>query len=291
MRAQWKLTSYLHLPFAPNKFFMQKILLIAATALSISAAALGYLNYGKLADAKTAAEKYESELAAKTKECSKVSADLKVATDKLSMSGSDSEQTGAEVTDLRAQVAKLTSGLADVQKQSADKDATLAQQKSDIEAKDAHMAELEAKVNGTSGAGGAPSEEIKKQMEEKNILVASLNAKIKEMGTQLSALKEREDQRRKQTMRSGLEGRILAVNSAWGFVVISLGDRNGVVNNAEMLIKRGTQLVGKVRITSVEPSTSVADIVANSVRSGFSVQPGDTVIYGGPGEDPLVRNP
>ena len=66
----------------------------------------------------------------------------------------------------------------------------------------------------------------------------------------------------------------------WGF-----GDRNGVVNNAEMLIKRGSQLIGKVRITSVEPSTSIADIVVNSLRSGLSVQPGDTVIYAGPGEE------
>jgi cell shape-determining protein MreC len=83
-------------------------------------------------------------------------------------------------------------------------------------------------------------------------------------------------------MRNGLEGRILAVNPSWNFVILSLGDKNGVVNNAELLINRGGQLIGKVRITSVEPSTSVADIVVNSVRSGLTVQPGDTVIYRGP---------
>ena len=65
-------------------------------------------------------------------------------------------------------------------------------------------------------------------------------------------------------------------------MVISLGDRNGVVNNAELLISRSGQLIGKIRITSVEPSTSVADIVANSVATGLSVQPGDTVVYKGP---------
>jgi hypothetical protein len=92
-------------------------------------------------------------------------------------------------------------------------------------------------------------------------------------------------------MRTGLEGRILAVNQAWNFVVLSLGDRNGVIGNAEMLIKRGSQLIGKVRITSVEPSTSIADIIANSVRSGLTVQPGDTVIYYSPedGSDPLKQ--
>ena len=92
-------------------------------------------------------------------------------------------------------------------------------------------------------------------------------------------------------MRNGLEGRILAVNSSWNFVVLSLGDRNGVVNNAEMLIKRGAQLIGKVRITSVEPSTSIADIVANSIRPGLAVQPGDNVIYMGPVEEPEQKTP
>ena len=55
-----------------------------------------------------------------------------------------------------------------------------------------------------------------------------------------------------------LPGTILAVNQAWNFVVLSLGDRQGVVPNAEMLVQRGGQLLGKVRVTSVEPSTSIA---------------------------------
>ena len=80
-------------------------------------------------------------------------------------------------------------------------------------------------------------------------------------------------------MRNGLQGRILAVNPAWNFVVLNLGDRNGVVNNAELLVKRGTQFMGKVRVTSVEPSTSIADIVANSVPQGATISPGDDVIY------------
>ena len=51
------------------------------------------------------------------------------------------------------------------------------------------------------------------------------------------------------------------------------------MNNAELLVKRGTQLIGKVRVTSVEPSTSIADIVANSVPQGATISPGDSVIY------------
>jgi hypothetical protein len=114
---------------------------------------------------------------------------------------------------------------------------------------------------------------------------AGLESKVKGIESQLSKYKENESRRKANAMKSGLEGRILAVNSSWNFVVLSLGDRNGVVSNAEMIIKRGTQRIGKVRITSVEPSTSIADIVANSISAGLTVQPGDTVIYMGPGEE------
>jgi hypothetical protein len=51
-----------------------------------------------------------------------------------------------------------------------------------------------------------------------------------------------------------------------------------------MLVKRGAQLIGKIRITSVEPSTSIADIVANSTPRGLVIQPGDSVIYAGNAE-------
>jgi len=264
---------------------MHKILLILSVVLSLAAAALGFLNHGTLVTTKTALTSAKGEIEAANKKTASALADAKAANEKLSITGTDTEKLATEVSDLRNQVTKATSGMADVQKQSADKDASIAQMKTDMSAKDARISELEAKVNSSSQPGNDPTQELKKQLEEKDILTSSLQTKIKDQDSQLSALKEREALRRSKSMRSGLEGRILAVNPSWNFVVLSLGDRNGVVNNAEMLIKRGSQLIGKIRITSVEPSTSIADIVANSVRSGLAVQPGDTVIYTGPGDD------
>jgi predicted RNase H-like nuclease (RuvC/YqgF family) len=159
------------------------------------------------------------------------------------------------------------------------------QQKTDMSAKDSRISELETKVSSVTQPTQNPADDLKKQLEEKDLLTAGLQSKLKDQESQLSNLKEREAQRKSKTMRSGLEGRILAVNTSWNFVVLSLGDRNGVINGAEMLIKRGSQLIGKVRITSVEPSTSIADIIPNSFRGSLAVQPGDAVIYPGPAED------
>jgi hypothetical protein len=88
-------------------------------------------------------------------------------------------------------------------------------------------------------------------------------------------------ERRAPTFRPSVRGTVLAVNQAYNFVVLNLGDRQGLEPNAEMLILRDTTIIGKIRISSVEPSTAIGDILGNSLARGVQVQPGDTVIYAG----------
>lgn len=263
---------------------MQKILIIAAAVLSVAAIGLGYLNHAHFVLEKDARHSAEADRDAVNKKITAAYGELKVAQDKLTGVTQDLDKKQPIITDLQARLDKAISAQADLQKQLTQKDADMAQQKTDLAAKDAHIADLESKA--TTNAPVAPQQDdLKKQLDEKDILTAGLQTKLKENETQLSELRKQEAARKSKVMRTGLEGKILAVNPSWNFVVISLGDRNGVVNNSELLINRGGQLVGKVRVTSVEPSTSVADIVVNSVRSGLSVQPGDTVIYKGPESD------
>jgi hypothetical protein len=48
-------------------------------------------------------------------------------------------------------------------------------------------------------------------------------------------------------------------------VVLDVGDKKGVLTNAELLVKRGGTAIGRVRITSVEPASSIADIIPASI--------------------------
>ena len=82
----------------------------------------------------------------------------------------------------------------------------------------------------------------------------------------------------------GIRGTVLAVNQAYNFVVLSLGGRQGVEANTEMLVLRGGgSFIGKIRISSVEPATAIGDIITSSLARGVQVQPGDTVVYAGTG--------
>lgn len=87
--------------------------------------------------------------------------------------------------------------------------------------------------------------------------------------------------RRAATRAPGVRGTVLAVNQAYNFVVLNLGGRQGLEPNSEMLVLRSGTVIGKIRVSSVEPATAIGDIVSGSLARGVQVQPGDIVIYAG----------
>ncbi len=62
-------------------------------------------------------------------------------------------------------------------------------------------------------------------------------------------------------LRADLRGKIVVVDPKWDFVVLNIGDDQGVVVEGEMLVSREGKLVAKVIIRSVQKDRSVANIV------------------------------
>ena len=81
--------------------------------------------------------------------------------------------------------------------------------------------------------------------------------------------------------KNGLSGKVLAYNPGWNFVVLSIGDKSGLKAGANMVVQRGNTMVAKLKVTTVEPNTAIADVLPGSMRGG-KVEPGDTVIFEGP---------
>jgi cell shape-determining protein MreC len=96
-------------------------------------------------------------------------------------------------------------------------------------------------------------------------------------------MRQERQPRRRPSPPPGLHGDVLAVNQAYNFVVLNLGAGQGVEANSEMLVLRGRTVIGKIRVSSVEPATSIGDIIGSSLPRGVQVQTGDTVIYAGSG--------
>jgi hypothetical protein len=58
-----------------------------------------------------------------------------------------------------------------------------------------------------------------------------------------------------------LKGKIVTVDPKWDFVVLDIGDNQGVLQDGELLVSRDGQLVAKVIVRSVEKDRCIANIV------------------------------
>ncbi len=86
------------------------------------------------------------------------------------------------------------------------------------------------------------------------------------------------EDRKKSFDRNSLVARVVAVNSAWGFVVVDAGQNRGITEATKFLVTRGNQTVGKLSIVSVQKDRTVANILPETIADGMSIAPGDRVI-------------
>lgn len=75
----------------------------------------------------------------------------------------------------------------------------------------------------------------------------------------------------------GLTGKIAVVNADWNFVVLDIGSDSGLVREAQMLVHRADKLIGKVKITNVQKSMAIAEIMMDWEQS--PIREGDYVLY------------
>lgn len=155
------------------------------------------------------------------------------------------------------------------------------------------IAELKKQIdaNPASSPGAPPGADVaqlqaqlaeaKKQLDAAEREKTLLSEKIQSAQERTTQLETEKKRRVVSTGHPGIRGTVLAANQAYNFVVLNLGARHGLEANSEMLVVRGGTLIGKLRISSVEPATAIGDIITSSLARGVQVQPGDTVIYAG----------
>ncbi|MGI8890510.1 MAG: hypothetical protein ACR2G0_06960 [Chthoniobacterales bacterium] len=241
---------------------------------------LGYLNSnvikglrGELVTASSAREMADRLRAASARKLKMREAEFTLAQTKMAAAEARAASTEAELSKaqsdkagLEAKLQTSESQIDDLQRQVADTTAGSAPGASE----DTSPGELKAMLDETK-------QQLAAAEEEKTILAD----KVKAAQDRAVAIEVEKKRRASGVNAPGVHGTVLAVNQAYNFVVLNLGDRQGVVPNSEMLIMRQGALIGKIRISSVEPTTSIGDIMTNSLARGVQVQPGDTVIYAG----------
>ncbi len=63
------------------------------------------------------------------------------------------------------------------------------------------------------------------------------------------------------TLPAGLRGKVLVADPKWNFVVLNVGEDQGVLERGELLVNRNGRLVAKVVVRSVQKDRSIANVM------------------------------
>ena len=214
--------------------------------------------------------------------------------EKLNPSAGGAVEDQGKLAQAENRAAKAEADLAQIQKEKADLETKLDENQKEIASLQTPVQEAKKNQNASPADNSATApaadlqsqvDDLRRQLDSAEKEKAFLSEKLQDIQDRADQPKEgkkrREAAREAAPHRTGLRGAILAVNQAYNFVVLNLGTRHGVESNAEMLVLRDGALVGKIRISSVEPATAIGDIITGSLARGAQIQPGDNVIYAG----------
>ena len=245
--------------------FAQRSVSGLAIALLVLAAFFGFLNIQKIKAVRA--------------NVASASAKLKLNASTGGNAATDQQLKSAEAEN---RAVKAEAALEQAQKEKADLQAKLDTSQQEVASLQKHMEETEKNAN-------ASVDDLRHQLDSAEKEKVFLSEKLQD--TQGRTAQPKEGKKRRETAsaqgeavspgRTGVRGTVLAYNQVYNFVVLNLGARNGVESNSEMLVLREGTLIGKIRISSVEPATAIGDIIPSSLARGVQVQAGDTVIYAG----------
>jgi len=256
-----------------------KVSLFISIFVSLAIAVFAYITKGEVEkkndSLRTMTQKFhttDTELTGTKKTLKKTSEDLAAANKSIEDQKGQIETLNTTLTTTKAEIESNKTAMADLNKSIADL-----------------KAELEGYKNPTVNTPEPPIvAELKEKLAKETAAVAeltqvqnTLKEREKTLEESVAKEKKRVQHYEQPIYQAGLTGRVVAVNAGWNFVVIDLGDKQGVTVNAPLFVMRGGQAIARLKVTSVEPRSSIADVVGGSMPKGMSIQAGDRVVFAG----------
>lgn len=144
-----------------------------------------------------------------------------------------------------------------------------------LEARDERIAILTDDIQGLmirAAEADGLRDQVSRLQEEKSLLVSEISRLEKEIGRGLGGGPVT------ITNEPGVVGTILAVNPDWNFVVVSLGREDNLRPTAQLLVFRGNELVGKLKVSNmIEDNEAIANVEPGWTLG--AIREGDNVLY------------
>jgi hypothetical protein len=232
-----------------------KILLYVALVGALAAAgAGGALIYKHMGDAAVLAQANQDRANALQKAKAEA-ADLEKAQAAQADAESKAQAAASSLDDLKKQMATLQQQATDAAKALADSQAkaTTAQDALD-------------KINAALGTDTPDSLKADKKKAEDDLAAAESEKKIMEdqldqSKQQVADMIDAINRSKRGENKPGVSGKVTFVDRTWNFVVLNVGLQDGLVPNGELIVYRGRNFLGKIRVTKVDSNDAVAEIL------------------------------
>jgi hypothetical protein len=267
---------------------MAKLFIGLAIVVMLGAAVLSFLTKAQADKLQSNLKETKQSLARTETSLKKSEGELKKSQEELTVANAKVEQQATELTTAKSAKEKAEMERDEAKLALDSKVKELAEIKENMQKANPNAPAVDpAVVAAELATAKADLARAQSDLAEQKQMVETLNRSKTESEEKIASANKEIERYRAGVTKAGLTGKILAVNPGWNFVVLSVGDRQGAATGGMMIVTRGGEPIGRVRITSIEPSTSIADIVPGSVRRGVTVQPGDVVVYEGPRSKPV----
>ena len=183
--------------------------------------------------------------------------DLENTRQDLENTRADLERTRGELEDARTQIVQLNDTI-------RSKDAELVEKSNLIAGLEDEKASLESQVADLNAQIAGLQDQVAQLEEDKSVLEVQLEKCDKELHKEI-------------TMKPGTTGTIVYANKDWNFVVIDIGSNDGVQSTAEMIVHRGEDMIGKIKISAVRDDVSIAEVLPDYQKA--TVKEGDDVLF------------
>jgi hypothetical protein len=109
---------------------------------------------------------------------------------------------------------------------------------------------------------------------ENEVIIKARGQEIKRLGNELARFLTPD---KPVLLPPSCTGKVVATDPKWKFVILNIGENQGMLQYGELLVNREGKLVGKVKVTTVEKDRSVANVLPGwplgDVIEGDSVIP------------------
>ncbi|MBP1590067.1 MAG: hypothetical protein ILO10_07735 [Kiritimatiellae bacterium] len=181
------------------------------------------------------------------------------------------EQTQQDLANTRAELDVTKQNLADARAEIESLNQTVAEKQREIVELNGQIDMLNEEKAGLEQQLADKDDEISKLEGEKASLEddkAMLEAQLEKCSVTLDT---------SRTLPPGTRGTLISLNDEWQFGIIDLGSNQAAVLGAELMVHRGDNFLGKVRIVAVRDDVSVVEFLPGTDIS--AIKEGDDVLF------------